>query len=80
MNPLNDWKFLVILCLTLGLAPFSPEPHIWGKIQWVLGGAIGMKPMDWWDLIMHGLPWLLLTRVILLNIFFKKALLGTGKQ
>ncbi len=73
MNPLNDWKFLVILCLTLGLAPFSPEPHIWGKIQWVLGGAIGMKPMDWWDLIMHGLPWLLLIRVILLNIFFKKS-------
>ena len=73
MSPLNDWKFLVILCLTLGLAPFSPEPHIWGKIQWVLGGAIGMKPMDWWDLIMHGLPWLLLIRVILLNIFFKKS-------
>lgn len=73
MNPLNDWKFLVILCLTLGLAPFSPEPHIWGKIQWVLGGAIGMQPMDWWDLIMHGLPWVLLIRVMLLNIFFKKS-------
>ncbi|WP_421896504.1 hypothetical protein [Marinoscillum sp.] len=28
-----------LLSLTLGLAPFVPEPHVWGKIQWVLGGS-----------------------------------------
>lgn len=43
--------------MTLGLAPLSPEPHIVGKVRWVLGGAVGMGPMDWGDLIMHGLPW-----------------------
>lgn len=37
----------VALVLTLGLAPYIPEPHIWGKIKWVLGGAVGMRPMDW---------------------------------
>jgi len=46
--------------LTLGLTPFYPEPHIVGKIRWVLGGAIGMKPMDYFDLILHGIPWLAL--------------------
>ena len=60
MKTLTNWKFALILALTLGLAPFSPEPHIVGKVRWVLGGAVGMKPMDWFDLALHGIPWLLL--------------------
>jgi hypothetical protein len=59
----NDWKIVLMGCLTLGLAPFTPEPHIIGKIRWVIGGAIGMQPMDWFDLFFHGLPWLLLLRL-----------------
>lgn len=51
---------ILILCLTLGLAPFLPEPHIVGKIRWVSGGAYGMQTIDWLDLIFHGSPWLLL--------------------
>ncbi|MBL4586851.1 MAG: hypothetical protein JKX84_07345 [Flavobacteriales bacterium] len=46
--------------LTLGLAPFAPEPHIVGKLTWVLGGAVGMKPMDWFDFVLHGSPWVML--------------------
>jgi hypothetical protein len=45
-----------IASLTLGLAPFIPEPHIWGKIKWIVGGAKGMAFMDWFDFIMHGAP------------------------
>ena len=48
----------IIASLTLGLAPFSPEPHIVGKLRWIAGGAVGMQPMDWLDTIMHGAPWL----------------------
>ena len=46
--------------LTLGLAPFYPEPHIVGKLRWLVGGAQGMQAMDWFDLLLHGSPWLLL--------------------
>ena len=42
--------------LTLGLAPFTPEPHLFGKLRWVGGGAVGMTAMDWGDLVMHGAP------------------------
>lgn len=49
-----------LVSLTLGLAPFQPEPHIVGKIRWVAGGAIGMTGMDWFDLVFHGFPWLFL--------------------
>jgi hypothetical protein len=48
----------LLACLTLGLAPFVPEPHIVGKVRWVLGGAVGMGAMDWFDLVLHGAPFL----------------------
>lgn len=50
----------VLASLTLGLAPFFPEPHVWGKLRWVAGGAVGMQAMDWGDLLMHGAPWMFL--------------------
>ena len=46
-----------IASLTLGLAPFTPEPHVLGKIRWLAGGAVGMQGMDWLDLAFHGIPW-----------------------
>jgi hypothetical protein len=63
LNILNNWKTVLILCLTLGLAPFSPEPHIWGKLKWIVGGAEGMSAVDWFDVALHGTPWLLLIRL-----------------
>ncbi len=60
MRIFTNWKLLLLACLTLGLAPFYPEPHIWGKLKWVAGGAVGMQLMDWFDTFFHGLPWLLL--------------------
>lgn len=64
----NDWKILLLACLTIGLAPFFPEPHVWAKLRWVAGGAKGMEVMDWIDLMLHGLPWILLIRYLLLRL------------
>ncbi|MCK0108928.1 hypothetical protein MWU58_06465 [Flavobacteriaceae bacterium S0825] len=68
MKLLNDWKLIIIACLTLGLAPFFPEPHIVGKIKWIAGGAVGMKPMDWFDVVLHGFPFILLIRLLLIKL------------
>jgi hypothetical protein len=62
-SSLNSWRFVILLCLTLGLAPFVPEPHIFGKVRWIAGGAVGMEAMDWFDFVMHGLPFVLLLRL-----------------
>lgn len=72
MRLFNDWGFVLVACLTLGLAPFIPEPHIWGKLKWVFGGAKGMTLIDWFDLIMHGFPWVLLVRLLFIKPIFKK--------
>jgi hypothetical protein len=50
----------VVMSLTLGLAPFTPEPHIIGKLKWIIGGGQGMKLMDYFDLLLHGSPWIFL--------------------
>jgi hypothetical protein len=52
--------FSFVASLTLGLAPFVPEPHLIGKLRWVLGGAKDMQVGDYFDLLMHGAPWLAL--------------------
>jgi hypothetical protein len=53
-----DWVLVIIACLTLGLAPFAP-PHIVEKLQMLAKGKL-VRPIDWFDLFLHGIPWLLL--------------------
>jgi hypothetical protein len=61
-------RIALIASLTLGLAPFFPEPHIWGKLKWVAGGAAGMQPMDYLDLVLHGTPWLVLIVFVIVKL------------
>ncbi|MEZ5715929.1 MAG: RND transporter [Paracoccaceae bacterium] len=53
------WHMAIMFALLLGLAPFVPEPHIWEKLKMLAGGTL-TKPIDIFDLLMHGAPWLLL--------------------
>jgi hypothetical protein len=53
-----DWGLLVIVCMTLGLAPFHP-PHIVEKLTMLVKGTL-VRPLDWFDLFLHGTPWVLL--------------------
>ena len=64
---LRQWKLWLLLSLTLGLAPFVPEPHLFGKIRWIAGGAHGMTAMDWFDFAMHGAPVVMLIISLILN-------------
>ena len=52
------WGIIIILCLTLGLAPYKP-PHIVEKISMLMQGKL-VRPIDWFDLVLHGTPWMLL--------------------
>jgi hypothetical protein len=49
----------VIASLTLGLAPFVPEPHLLEKLRMLAAGELA-RPIDIFDLVMHGAPWVLL--------------------
>jgi hypothetical protein len=53
-----SWATVLLVCATLGLAPFVPEPHIWEKLKMLVAGDL-VRPLDMFDLLFHGLPWLL---------------------
>ena len=50
---------LVVATILLGLAPFVPEPHLWQKMKMLTNGEL-IKPIDIFDLLMHGTPAILL--------------------
>jgi hypothetical protein len=52
-------SLIVLACLTLGLAPFFPEPHIWEKLKMLVAGNL-VKPVDIFDLLMHAAPFAVL--------------------
>ena len=53
-----SWPIVILACLTLGLAPFVPEPHIWEKLKMLTAGTL-IKPIDIFDLLMHAAPFIL---------------------
>jgi hypothetical protein len=55
----------LLFCVIPGLLPFSSEPHIIGKVRWVMGGANGMQALDYFDLVMHGAPFVYLLYVLI---------------
>lgn len=70
---INDWRIIILLCLTLGFAPFFPEPHLFGKVKWLAGGATGMTFKDYFDVLLHGFPFVLLIRLIFVKLKTKNA-------
>ena len=50
---------LSIAAILLGLAPFSPEPHIVEKFNMLLSGSLS-QPIDLFDLLFHLSPTILL--------------------
>ena len=47
----------IVGSLTLGLAPFVPHAHIWKQIMNIVHSR-PMAGLDWFDLVLHGTPWL----------------------
>lgn len=53
------WLIIILLCCTLGLAPFYPVPHLFEKISMLLSGTL-KRPIDIFDLFFHGIPFIML--------------------
>lgn len=61
---------LILITIMLGLAPFVPEPHLVEKIRMLLNGTLS-KPIDIFDLLMHGAPLVILS-IRLVRLRLKK--------
>jgi hypothetical protein len=63
---------------TLGLAPFYPHAHIWKQLVNLAHGTL-RAPMDVFDLVMHGAPWVALI-VALSQLFIRASVLATAQR
>jgi len=61
------YMLLVPLAIFLALAPFSPEPHLWEKLKMLFAGTL-LRPIDIFDLFLHGTPLLLLLLKVSLDV------------
>jgi len=58
------WFVLILGTLTLGLAPFFPQPHLFEKTQMLSNGELS-RGIDVFDLFFHGMfPLLLIAKVM----------------
>lgn len=62
---------LLLVALTLGLAPFVPEPHLWEKLK-MLGTGTLSKPIDIFDLLLHATPWIVLLLKLMRVAYLKQ--------
>jgi hypothetical protein len=65
------YSLLLPLAVVMALLPFSPEPHLWQKLKMLAAGTL-VRPIDIFDLFMHGAPLLLLALKLLSGATHKK--------
>lgn len=56
-------KWLIAGALWLGVAPVFPEPHVIEKLRMLWHGTL-VRPIDIFDLALHGVPLLLLPLMV----------------
>ena len=57
MNGGQRLLYPLLASLSLGLAPFVPQPHVVEKLRWLATGR-DLAPIDMFDLVLHSAPWL----------------------
>jgi hypothetical protein len=62
---------LLPLAVVMALAPFVPEPHLWEKLKMLASGTL-VRPIDIFDLFLHGTPLLLLALKLLSGLSRKR--------
>ena len=65
------YSLLVPLAAVMALAPFVPEPHLWEKLKMLASGTL-VRPIDVFDLFLHGTPLLLLALKLLSGLSRKQ--------
>ncbi len=63
---------LVPVAVFLALAPFGATPHLIEKWRMLFGGTL-RRPLDWFDLLLHTAPLLLLVLKLIAGLTSVKA-------
>ncbi|MFU8805070.1 MAG: hypothetical protein ACNA8W_14750 [Bradymonadaceae bacterium] len=73
LKKIGDWldrlsyPILIPIALLLGLAPFTPEPHLVETTQMLFEGRL-TEPIYIFDFLMHGFPTILLVAKVAYDV------------
>lgn len=70
MKNLLDYRLLILLVLSLGFAPFYPQPHIVEKLRMLMAGTL-TRPIDIFDLFWHAWPFALLVYKVTTDVMHR---------
>jgi hypothetical protein len=57
------YSFLIVMALVMALIPFG-QSHLLEKTRMLLAGTL-RRPLDWFDLVFHAVPLLLLAAKVI---------------
>ena len=55
MKSPSNFTYLVLVAILMAVLPFGEQPHLWQKLVLLRQGYLH-QAMDWFDLLMHGGP------------------------
>jgi hypothetical protein len=61
---------LVPVALLMALAPFGATPHLIEKWRFLFAGTL-RRPLDWFDLVLHTAPLLLLAAKVIVSVAYR---------
>lgn len=67
---------LLVFAVLLGLAPFSPEPHLVEKLHMLFRGELS-RAIDIFDLLLHGTPVMLVVLKLIREVL-KRGMVKTA--
>lgn len=60
----------LFIAIIMAIMPITPQPHLFEKLQMLKQGTLE-RPIDWFDLFIHGAPFLYVIYYFS-NLFFQK--------
>ncbi len=72
MLDLIPYRLIIPAAIILAVAPVFPQPHLFEKIVMLKNGALS-RPIDIFDLFLHGTPLALLMAKLFKDFLFKSA-------
>ena len=65
------WAWVIVIATWLAIAPVVPEPHLIEKSRMLAAGIL-TRPLDIFDLLLHGVPLLVLAIKAARSVYLRR--------
>ena len=70
MKSPSNFTYLILVAILMAVLPFGEQPHLWQKLVLLKQGYLH-QALDWFDLLMHGGPLLVVAGLLIWRVVQK---------